>query len=265
MDIITHAISGIAVGSFIAGIQQQKAVNKAGILGISAFGAILPDIDAISLWSKFDSTIGNIFQLEHTGKDIYTSKFWYSHHGFMHSVTVSLLIVFVIYTFFYFILKNKKSSTFSEFISKNRMLGMAFCLGFFVHLIEDMPTPQGAWGGVNLFWPSKAYFGGYGKIWWWNNYDIFLIACTISVLNIFLIFSKLKRKIVVILSLLFLISGFSVGCYNIQHRNFNFNEVTKQKNYAYLDQKSLEIQHQMLGDKIFYIMNRFDNSIKLNF
>ena len=46
MDILTHAISGLAVGTMVVGISQKRKVGMLKIIGFSGFGAILPDIDA---------------------------------------------------------------------------------------------------------------------------------------------------------------------------------------------------------------------------
>jgi hypothetical protein len=40
MDILTHAISGLAVGTVIAGISQKRTVENLKIIGFSGFGAM---------------------------------------------------------------------------------------------------------------------------------------------------------------------------------------------------------------------------------
>lgn len=65
------------------------------------------------------------------------------------------------------------------------MLG--FSTGYLMHLLEDLPTPSGSWDGINFLWPSTQYYGGIGEIWWWNNYDIFLIVVTVCLINAVLI------------------------------------------------------------------------------
>lgn len=101
MDILTHTLCGVAAGTVLAGFSRKSPKYKLSVIAVSGVGGALPDMDAISLWSKFDGTFGAIFQLNHSGKEIYTSKFWYSHHAFFHSVLAgilfSLLLGFLIY------------------------------------------------------------------------------------------------------------------------------------------------------------------------
>jgi len=40
---------------------RRGSLEKTGITSLSGFGAALPDLDAISLWSRFDSTIGKFY------------------------------------------------------------------------------------------------------------------------------------------------------------------------------------------------------------
>ena len=76
MDILTHAISGLAAGTAIVGISKKSKIGNFKILGFSCLGAVLPDIDAVSMWSKFDSTFGKLFHFIYSGRDIYSMKFW---------------------------------------------------------------------------------------------------------------------------------------------------------------------------------------------
>jgi hypothetical protein len=66
------------------------------VIGFSGLGGALPDFDAISLWSGFDKTFGKLFNLSNSGEVIYFSKFWYSHHGFLHSILASVILAFCI-------------------------------------------------------------------------------------------------------------------------------------------------------------------------
>ena len=63
MDILIHTFSGIAVASTIAHLVPAEEKRSLSIIGIGALGGALPDFDAISLWSKFDDTIGTWLQL----------------------------------------------------------------------------------------------------------------------------------------------------------------------------------------------------------
>jgi hypothetical protein len=90
LDILSHSLSGLALGTVLASFAQGPR-RKLAILGIATFGGALPDLDAISMWSGFDRTFGSWFQLNQSGRFIYSAKFWYSHHAFFHSLLAPLL------------------------------------------------------------------------------------------------------------------------------------------------------------------------------
>jgi membrane-bound metal-dependent hydrolase YbcI (DUF457 family) len=261
MDILTHAISGLAVGTTVAGISQKRKIGMLKIIGFSGVGAILPDIDAISMWSKFDSIFGKLFSLNYSGRTIYSMKLWYSHHGFFHSITAALLFAFLLGLVFY--LFNKKlNNSFSSVLKNNLPVLIGFFAGFLIHLLEDMPTPNGSWGGVRLFFPLKTYIGGSGDIWWWNNYDIFLIAFAVLMMNCLILALQHRFKLTIgKMTVLFLLMGIVLCFIQIKSRKFDFNGNTFQQ----CEQKSKEIQQRILGTKCYKLMVDFDNKIKLNF
>jgi len=269
MDILTHTLSGIAIGTTVISFSNNKFRNKLGIIGLAGFGSALPDIDAISLWSKFDSTIGKFFGLENSGKEIYFSKFWYSHHGFLHSLFAGLLIAIIFSLLFYLIktkLKGLSISGFTRNIGTQKYNLISFISGLIIHLIEDMPTPNSVWGGVNFFWPSKSYIGGTGDIWWWNNYDIFLIVVGVIVLNgIILTINKAIRYDLRKLTAVVFILGVTLSVFQIKSREFDFNYYGYTQKYQQFELKSKEIQKQILGKNLFNTMVKFDNKIPVNF
>ena len=260
MDILTHAISGLAGGTAIAGISQRKVSENLKIIGFSGFGGVLPDIDAISMWSGFDGTFGKLFGLSHSGREIYSMKLWYSHHGFFHSIVASLLFAFCI-GFVFYLLKKQKNSFLSE-LKNNLPLLIGFFVGFLIHLIQDMPTPSSSWGGIRLFFPFTTYIGGTGEIWWWNNYDIFLIVLGVFLTScLILAIQRLFKLEIGKMAVFFFFVG-SVLCFiQVKTRKFDFNSVA----YQQCEQKSKEIQQTILGDKVYRQMIDFDNKIKLNF
>ena len=163
MDLLTHISAGLAIGTCIAVGTKSSALKKTGIILAGALGGALPDIDAISLWSKFDSTFGRFFGLQHSGRFIYSGKLWYSHHGFMHSLVASLIFGFLLLLFIYFIRSRFRGISFSSFgqsVKNNRRLLFGFLGGYLAHLLCDMPTPAASWGGVRLFYPFTGYIGG---------------------------------------------------------------------------------------------------------
>ncbi len=253
MDILTHIVSGMAVGTIVASTTHS---GKTKIILASALAGALPDIDVISLWSGFDSKIGSLFGLQ-KGADIYSAKLWYSHHAFMHSILAGALFAFLFGIFGFII---------NKFRSLNTPLMVAFFLSFALHLLQDMPTPASTWGGVRLLFPNGDYYGGTGEIWWWNNYDIFLIALGVLIINTLAI---LLRNIIAYKSLNFTFAMFILGAclitYQIKTRPMSFAYSGHTKNYQTYEQKSKQVQRKILGKHLFYVMERFDNALPFYF
>lgn len=268
MDILTHTLSGIAIGTVISSFSKKGFGEKLIIIAMSGFGGALPDFDAITLWSHFDNVFGKILGLHHTGKEIYFSKFWYSHHAIFHSILASIVIALFIGLTIFLLKKvfSKKSDNILSEYKDNFLILFGFICGFIIHLFEDMPTPSYVWGGVNLFWPSRLYIGGTGDIWWWNNYDIFLIVIGVVIINVLiLILSRFirfdARK--------FTVSVFLIGSIlcliQIKTRGYSFNYKEDASRFKEFEEKSKEIQKRILGDYLFKQMVKFDTKVGVNF
>jgi len=156
MDIISHTLTGVAVGTVVSSLSQQNWIRRISIVLFGGFGGALPDLDAISLWSKFDTTIGEYLNLSNRGSDIYFGKLWYSHHAAFHSLLAPLILSIICLAVFALFKRAMSFSQLKENISSNKLTYLAFNLGFVFHLLEDMPTPASVWGGVNLFFPSSV-------------------------------------------------------------------------------------------------------------
>lgn len=265
MDILTHIISGTAAGTVVAGLSHKSTKYRIATVAFGSFGGFFPDLDVISMWSGFDSTFGRLFNLQHTGKEIFDAQFWYSHHGFLHSLAGSFIVTFLIGIFIYLFLdRGFKNFSAKALISsfKNRKEWLtAFIAGFVIHTIEDMPTPSGGWQGVNFWWPLKTYTGGTGETWWWNNYDIFLIVSAIAGINILLLFFIKKidlRKF----TLIVFIAGMSLALYQVKTRSFDCN---KYKRRGVCERKSIQKQKEILGDKVVFIMQKIDMLLPVAF
>jgi inner membrane protein len=267
MDILTHTLSGLAIGTILVNFTKNDFLEKISIVFFSALGGAFPDIDAITLWSKFDGTLGKTLGLSHTGHEIYFSKFWYSHHAFFHSLFAGVLFMFLVLLFLYLIRwvlgTEKNLFTFSK---EHYLIGLAFIAGYFMHLLGDTNTPAAVWGGVNLFWPSHAYFGGTGKIWWWNNYDIFLIIFGCIVLNtlVYIIggMSNFNRRVI---ALIIGVVCFISVIVQINTRTFNFNYTLHFVNYGEYEKRSKQIQKEILNEKVYQLMEKLDNKLPIQF
>ncbi|MDH6307934.1 inner membrane protein [Dysgonomonas sp. PFB1-18] len=264
MDILTHAISGVAIASCTSTFTKPSVKGKCKILAIGLIGGILPDIDAISMWSKFDSTIGHLFNLPASGKIIYSSKYWYSHHAFFHSLLASVCIgLFILLLIYLSNFKSNKTLPTTTFIKSNVIYLITFVLAYWAHLAGDLPTPSSSWGGIAFFWPSGNYIGGYGKIWWWNNYDIFLLILLSIIINLTIpVFIREKRKYVttIVLSLTLILISIQIN-----NREYNYNYSTSKGQYAEMEQKSKEEQKRILGNKLYSYMAWFDGKMKFYF
>lgn len=266
MDILTHTLSGVAIGTVVSSFSNHGFKKRLKIVLMSGFAGALPDLDAISLWSGFDSSIGNFFNLSTPGKEIYSGKFWYSHHAFLHSLSAAFLIASFIGLTHYLFDRNFREIRFVDSIKKNRLLLIGFILGYTIHLIEDMPTPASTWGGVNLFWPSKAYIGGTGDIWWWNNYDIFLIVISVILLNLLL---TLIRKFVQFklgrFTVGVFIAGFLLALIQVKSRDFDFAYSGHAPRYQEYEAISKQLQRDILGNRMYLLMEKFDNKLSIYF
>ncbi|MDP8098397.1 metal-dependent hydrolase [Pasteurella atlantica] len=256
MDILTHTLSGIAVGTVVSSFSPKGFKHKTGIVLLSGLAGALPDFDVISLWSQFDSTIGAFFNLPVSGKVIYSAKYWYSHHAFMHSAMAALLFAVIVGLL----------NTLFGSLNKSKFLMVSFFCAFLMHLFEDMPTPASTWGGVNFFFPSNNYIGGIGDIWWWNNYDIFLIVLSIVILNLLFTFIQnfIRFDLRKVTTSIFII-GFACVIFQVKTRDVSFAYSGYSKNYAQFEQKSKQIQKELLGERLFNLMERFDNQLKIYF
>lgn len=263
MDILTHTVTGMAVGTVVAAFSRGKFKRKTAIILAGTLGGALPDIDAISLWSKFDAVIGSTLSMPLSGRNIYFGKHWYSHHALMHSIFMAALLPLLWWLLGGLISRNRQKLVprLSSRWLKGKLGMLAFFLGYTLHLFEDTPTPSGSWGGINLLWPSTEYIGGYGKIWWWNNYDLFLIVAFTTVLNIIiLLINRRARQVTLglfsVATLLFFIQ--------VNSRGFDFNQKLN-LSFKSKEARSKAKQKEILGETVYGWMEDFDNSMNLNF
>jgi len=253
MDILIHTLSGAAVASAVACLVKDNLSSRFKLILLGCFAGALPDIDALSMWSGFDSSFRIWFNLNESGSDIYRGIHWYSHHAFLHSFLASILIPSTP-IFIYSIYKRKKPNR------KALLHLLVFTFSFNAHLLGDLPTPKGSWNGIAFFYPSDRYIGGYGHTWWWNNYDIFILML-VSVLINTISFFIIRRKnyfgiITVAVTLALCLVQFS-------RRDFDFN--SKEITSLQKSEKSLELQRKFLGYRLFNVMQKFDEKLPVHF
>ncbi len=224
MDILIHTLSGTIVATAIAAATNKRGWRKAAIVGLGAVAGALPDFDVISLWSGFDRTLGSWFNLP-SGRTVYTAKYWYSHHAFLHSVVGDALCTVLFGAVLWLLARMRPKVPFRVFLKRKKVYLVTFFFAFMAHLLGDLPTPGAMWDGIALWWPSKSYVGGYGVTWWWNNYDVFLILLAgitanliLTLLNAWLRNSRLKLVPAYILVL-----ALGLIVYQLNTRGFDFD------------------------------------------
>lgn len=254
MDILTHGLTGLALSTGVAAHSNTTLRNKL-LIGLSGLmGGVFPDIDVLSRAPGFDQTIGQWFNLQQSGYDIFFDTHWYSHHVFTHSIIGTLLFTLLGSLSYILISKIRKTTAHTNLI----YYALAFFLGYMGHLLEDMITPGGPWDGIALFWPSTHFSGGWGKIWWWNNYDLFLIVCMAIGVNAVLIISQFRTQLLTKLTLLAALFLFII---QVERRQYDFN--TKEGKNK--EQYSKELQKKYLGNGLYSIMDKMDDLIPVAF
>lgn len=268
MDILTHAISGTAVAACAAAFVRTTPLRKVKILAVGTLGGFWPDIDAVSMWSKFDAVFGQLFGLEHTGRVIYGGKFWYSHHAFFHSLLASILFGLLLVLAIYLINRasSKKKASLTTFIKSHAIYFIVFVLGYWAHLAGDLPTPSSVWGGIALFWPSPGYVGGYGNIWWWNNYDIFLLILASIVINLTVpAISKYIRSRTKIFTTVILCITLTMIVIQVNTRHYDYAYSGGTSRYAEMEKNSKKEQERILGKRLYRRMDWFDRKMPFYF
>lgn len=263
MDILSHTFSGLAIGATAIHFTKVKGFkHNSFVVLICGLAAFFPDLDALSYWSGFDSSIGKWLNLKDSGFSIYHQKQWFSHHALFHSLLMAIIFVTV---FFLVRLMGAKGNKVKTEFYQNRVLYLAVFSSYLIHLLEDMPTPDFVWGGVAFLFPSENYWGGKGYIWWWNNYDLFLIIFSVFVLNlsvrIISVYLSFKTKR---LAGIFLLIGVSMYLRQMITRPYDFNYSGMKGHHAVWQKnegKSKEIQKEILGEKVYGIMEAIDNEI----
>lgn len=231
-------------------------------------GAALPDVDTITLWHRFDNVIGAFLDLSARGKDIYFGNHWYSHHNASHSLAAGAAMALLLALFLYLAQGFSFWRTSSFDLRKStKWYSLALFAGYTMHLMGDLPTPGYIWEGIKLLWPLPTAMGGTGHLWWWNNYDIFLLFLTAdTVIAVWIAWSHIFKKPVfkyfpaTIFALAMLTS-----VYQITHRPIDFKYGEQTATHAQKEKQSHAIQKRILGDRLYEIMLDFDKRLKIPF
>ena len=266
MDILIHILSGTTTAAFIATLSNSNTKAKVLMVLLGAFAGALPDIDAISLWSRFDGTIGKWLHLSHSGSQIYFGKFWYSHHGFFHSFFAAAFFALILIVIRNTIYSKEKWAIYLK-QKQTKLLFAVFFFSYVSHLVGDLPTPGAVWGGVRLFFPFDIYVGGYGTTWWWNNYDVFLtlLMSTNLLLLIILSENKFLKNDLIKLSAGIYICGVAICFYFITHHSISYAYTGNTSRYEYYERTSMIDQWDRLGNTTYKYLNKLDRKLPFYF
>jgi hypothetical protein len=260
MDLLTHIFSGAAAATAVAAVAGGRPKRRLGMVVAGAFGGMAPDVDAISMWSRFDGTFGRLFGLEHTGREIYGSKLWYSHHAFFHSLAAAVLLALLFGLAAWALTRR---GTLKAFFKQNYVFGVAFVAGYVAHLLGDLPTPASVWGGIAMYWPARAYVGGTGQIWWWNNYDIFLLVALCAAVNTVLLLT-LKRHLKAVVGGICALA-LAVVLVQVHTRKYDYAYTGNASDYAQMEERSEQEQRRILGPRLYKAIRRLDEALPIHF
>lgn len=264
MDILTHTLTGVCAGGAVASLTQKSPWKRALIVGWGAVGAVLPDMDTITLWSQFDTVIGSPLNLSMRGAEIYFGNYWYSHHNWTHSLFAAVLAAGLMGLASYLFRRLAPTApSIKNFLGSHIGYFGALFAGYLMHLLGDLPTPGHIWHGIKLFWPLETPVGGTGHLWWWNNYDIFLLVASgaLAILSALILNHLLQRSWLKYLPLTFFIITVLSAAHQIAHRPVRFTESAFAKN----ERQSLAIQKAILGNRVYRIMVSMDRQVAIHF
>jgi len=196
MNGFTHAAAGVFAATSVMALARRPRPFLAVLVG--GLGGVLPDLDAIPGFPGFDRTVGAWLGLP-SGASIYSGGAWYSHRHFTHSLAAALLATGVLALVWLVLSRPRRLAPDTERRDRVEPLALlGFALAWVLHLVGDMVTPGGSWGGVQLLWPHPVMVGGWGLTWWWNNYDVLLLFGVGGAVNLGLILGRrwVPRRVV---------------------------------------------------------------------
>lgn len=261
MDIFSHTVSGLAAAAALLPVVKPKPAQVPLVLLTGALAGALPDFDAIAMWGGYDATIGKWFAIPYSGRDIYFNQLWYSHHGVTHSLLGLGFFTGVFLLIMRVCLPGRKRKW-------NWTYAGPFALAYFMHILEDMPTPGSVWEGVMLFCPIDCWVGGTGNIWWWHNYDLFLLFLGSFVINVLVfcvgrwvpVLNKAKVTLYVYGVML------ALCAVQIARRDYDYDYVDYTENdYDAKDEEAIRFQREVLGDDLTDYMLEINRALPLPF
>ncbi len=180
MHLISHFCSGFCAGSLMPRPSEEdsQALSILTVPTLTATGAVLPDLDGISVFFNHQ---------------IYYGPYAYSHHGSLHSP----LGIFPLCLLLSYLFSRCREGWSQRGLSRSYVsYFIPLYLGSLLHLLEDLPCPPEPWGGLMILWPfSVQRFGGWAHIWFLNEF-LMVFTFGASCLSLCLLVIIAKRRLV---------------------------------------------------------------------
>lgn len=155
-----HFLFGALAGSAVYAAQEQTGLRRwPGCCMITGLGSLAPDLDSwVHAYGSNDA--------------------WIGHRGWTHSILFATLFGIAM-ALVGRAAARKVTGPFLSFLCG--------FLGVCLHILGDMPTPAGSWGGLPVFFPHPARFGGFSKIGWYDpvlfwKTSVFFVLSSLCVL-----------------------------------------------------------------------------------
>jgi membrane-bound metal-dependent hydrolase YbcI (DUF457 family) len=157
MSPVEHALTGMLASTLAASAWPGPLRGRGRWIAWTTIGAMAPDLDALSL----------LFSHR-----IYFGSAWYSHRQFLHSIFGCAFLAMLLPALVTALGNPGRDE-------RARILGVgsrAVFAGGLIHLLGDLPTPPGPWGGLPLFFPLPIRVGGWGHLGWVNAVIFYFLA-----------------------------------------------------------------------------------------
>ncbi len=159
MSPVEHALTGALAGTIAACAWPGPLRGRGRWIAWTTIGALAPDLDSLSL----------LFSHR-----IYFGSAWYSHRQFLHSILGCAFLAMLIPSMAASVIgRGMDAATRAGVL---RVASRALFAGGILHLLGDLPTPPGPWGGLPVFFPLGIREGGWSRIGWVNEVLIYLLG-----------------------------------------------------------------------------------------
>ena len=159
MSPVEHAFTGTLAGTIAACAWPGPLRGRGRWIAWMTIGAMGPDLDAVSL----------LFSHR-----IYFGTAWYSHRQFLHSILGCVFLAMLLPSL---VVSVRGKGPAPDARARVLRVGFRACFaGGLLHLLGDLPTPPGPWGGLPVFFPLGIREGGWSHVGWYNAVLVYLLG-----------------------------------------------------------------------------------------